>query len=553
MRIAALILGLIAGALALAAPLLFKADLLSLFVENWPASAGGRQVATAFWYALPLMALGGAVVALIVPGFAALLLLGAAVGWASIGLGQPDLLDHRLLGPAGVALVAGILAQLSAELRIHRKRKARREEREDANAVLDVGEIEREAALRVDPTLVPRDEAPPPPRRAVPLTLEDVTVTERPAPAPPPSRPEPEILRPSAADDDGWREPFRPQGAAARRSVGFRWEDDDEPGMDGSQDRPRPSPRFEPREQSARTERAERVEFVARPTPPPTRLVDVEPEPVRPEPEIRMAPPPRRNPPPRGGGVLAPVLAGIAAVLFLGALLAGGYYVWRGGYLDGLIAAVQPQPAATPSPDAVADAAPAAEVSPPAAVTVPVATPTPGSPAPEPAAVAVPAPTPSLPVVLPQPAGPATALMTTYDDPFAYCQAVGTIDYPDGRYSGPPVVSAMTQLLRAPADATRDRVHWRCMSGSVLACASYAGPICDTAPTVEEMTAYCARNPDAKPLFAPHGIWSCVAGQPQLPENANWPVDARGFMPRAWITVSPPAAQAAETPAPPAP
>jgi hypothetical protein len=54
------------------------------------------------------------------------------------------------------------------------------------------------------------------------------------------------------------------------------------------------------------------------------------------------------------------------------------------------------------------------------------------------------------------------------------------------------------------------------------------------------MRAYCERNPNITPLFAPHGIWSCVNGKPELPADANWLVDDRGFMPRAWIAVRAP-------------
>ncbi len=71
----------------------------------------------------------------------------------------------------------------------------------------------------------------------------------------------------------------------------------------------------------------------------------------------------------------------------------------------------------------------------------------------------------------------------------------------------------------------------------MLACSSYVGPICDVTPSVEEMRAYCKRNPNITRWFAPHGIWSCVNGKPELPADANWLVDDRGFMPRAWIAV----------------
>jgi hypothetical protein len=41
-------------------------------------------------------------------------------------------------------------------------------------------------------------------------------------------------------------------------------------------------------------------------------------------------------------------------------------------------------------------------------------------------------------------------------------------------------------------------------------------------------------------LLAPSGTWACVNGKPQLPANASWPIDARGFLPQGWITVPDP-------------
>jgi hypothetical protein len=130
----------------------------------------------------------------------------------------------------------------------------------------------------------------------------------------------------------------------------------------------------------------------------------------------------------------------------------------------------------------------------------------------------------------------------SYHDPFSYCRSVGTIDYIDQRYGGPAVTEAMTQALLIPASTPRDRVRWRCFEGAVLACTSYVGPICDTAPTVIEMREFCERNPNVDQLMAPSGIWSCADGKPQLPADASWPVDARGFLPQGWVTVPDPMA-----------
>src|SRR5262245_13157192 len=73
-----------------------------------------------------------------------------------------------------------------------------------------------------------------------------------------------------------------------------------------------------------------------------------------------------------------------------------------------------------------------------------------------------------------------------YDDPFAYCAAVGNVDAPDARYAGPvmPVAIAegLRRAFRAPADAPLEMFtrssFWRCMDGKVYACSVGANLPC---------------------------------------------------------------------------
>src|SRR5687767_2342484 len=66
-----------------------------------------------------------------------------------------------------------------------------------------------------------------------------------------------------------------------------------------------------------------------------------------------------------------------------------------------------------------------------------------------------------------------------FDDPFAYCAAVGTIDPPDARYTGPALPEAVARGLQAalglPARSRGEPLPgdwtWRCMDGEVYACA----------------------------------------------------------------------------------
>ncbi len=72
----------------------------------------------------------------------------------------------------------------------------------------------------------------------------------------------------------------------------------------------------------------------------------------------------------------------------------------------------------------------------------------------------------------------------TYDDPFAYCAAVGTIDEPDERYTGDDVPDAVMKALEAtmeenaPETLTAEDTVWRCVEGQVWACFSGADTAC---------------------------------------------------------------------------
>src|SRR5690606_14337260 len=110
-------------------------------------------------------------------------------------------------------------------------------------------------------------------------------------------------------------------------------------------------------------------------------------------------------------------------------------------------------------------------------------------------------------------AGPSAASFT---DPFAYCKAVGTIDEPDGRYTGPKMPESLAAALRdrfkAPRDASLEAFvknsFWRCMDGKVYACNVGANIPCqEKADASREPNAgmidYCKTNPfeDHIPAF----------------------------------------------------
>lgn len=522
MRIAALILGMIAGLFALLAPSALRIDLISPFLEFWTTTSNERLLGTIIWYAIAGAAMLGGLLATITPGFAAMLLLGAAVGWLGIAVSVPQLLTYQLLGPAGAAAIAALFAFLAGELQVRRRRLARRNRKLVTDAPELDSEFEREAALRMDPLLMPRQDAPAPPRRHIPLTLDDVAVTSRPVSEPPRWQdldlPQP----PRRHDPDLWaearREQLRPAAEAPRARVA-------------------PEPQPEVREREPQLRRRE------------------------PQPEPRETGRYRERQPAKHGPAWVAALAAVGAVLGLAIIAAGGYLVVRDGSLGALFgqpnaptvvastAAPALEPAATPT---VSPKSAARLQLPATPVTATDTAALPSAPAAAPAAATAgssgPAPT-SAPQIAPLVAEPTTVLAglppATYDDPFAYCRAVGTVDYVDYRYTGPATVEAITSTLLIPAGSARDRVRWRCFEGAVLACTSYIGPICDMAPTVLEMREFCERNPNVEQLLAPSGTWACIDGKPKLPANASWPVDARGFLPQGWITVTDPKATGA--------
>jgi hypothetical protein len=155
------------------------------------------------------------------------------------------------------------------------------------------------------------------------------------------------------------------------------------------------------------------------------------------------------------------------------------------------------------------------------------------------------------PVPSPERAVAALAQPVAFDDPFVFCRAAGTVDRPDGRYTGPEVPPAVALALGVPEAAPADRVKWRCVEGAVWACASYGRPVCAVTPTIEEMTEFCKRYPGAQGMQAPNGTWSCEQQSPVIPIGETWPVDALGFLPGAWRLLVPapaPATPGAEQP-----
>lgn len=489
MRIAALFCGLFAGLFALLAPAGLGSDLLTPFLKLWGAAPGQRLLGAVIWYAPAGAAILGGLLAFVAPGLGALLLLGAGIGWVGFSAFDPALFRLELLLPGALALAAAMLAFVAGELELRRRRAARRHRREmlreDAERS-DDEERAREAAFSRDPLTVAREDVPPRPSREIPLTLEDVVPVE--------------TREPRRRIENIWPD------APGRRSPSGRETDD-----------------FAPRR--SLFSRAARADHPA-----PERSE----RPRRERDSYDDEPAPRRN--------LFAWLAAANVLVLIGLGVAVGYIMVERAPVPGNAGAVAtvpsepPEATRVPAP-AVAAAAPAEAADERLTPNLLPTLPPPGS---EPAGIPeLPMPPAEPPLVASaEPAGGPTG--GTFDDPFAYCNAVTTIDYVDSRYTGPRLTAAIAEALRVPLQSAPDRVRWRCVDGAVYACASFDWPVCAMTPTVQEMLDYCQSHPGTARLLAPNGTWSCEGTRPRLPEGASWPVDARGFFPKAWIPVLPP-------------
>jgi hypothetical protein len=138
-------------------------------------------------------------------------------------------------------------------------------------------------------------------------------------------------------------------------------------------------------------------------------------------------------------------------------------------------------------------------------------------------------------------------LAQTYKDPIPYCKAVGTIDKPDARYTGPKLPPWMAEKLNLKPSQGK-LMEWRCANGAVMACLYGANIPCGSkAITSQKPTQpiidYCRQNPDSQ--FVPMVVtghettvsWACHGPRPEVIESS--PVDAQGYAKAYWHAVSP--------------
>ena len=146
----------------------------------------------------------------------------------------------------------------------------------------------------------------------------------------------------------------------------------------------------------------------------------------------------------------------------------------------------------------------------------------------------------------------------TYDDPFAYCSAMGTIDTPDARYTGPQISDAIIngyktaaglEVSTEPIEMLRKTTIWRCMDKQVYACNFGANLPCSSKANIDRtpssaMGDYCKATPNSD--FIPMSVtghetiysWHCVKDAPEvLDQIAN--VDPAGYLSNIWYLIVP--------------
>jgi hypothetical protein len=144
-----------------------------------------------------------------------------------------------------------------------------------------------------------------------------------------------------------------------------------------------------------------------------------------------------------------------------------------------------------------------------------------------------------------------------FDDPFAYCAAVGTIDAPDARYTGPALPEAVARGLKAALDLPAEaplapllgNSIWRCMDGKVYGCTIGANlPCAEKADTRTEpsaaVTGFYRQNPgaDVIPMVVTGRAtvfeWRCAGEHPTIVRQFAEP-DAAGYLANIWYPIAP--------------
>lgn len=145
---------------------------------------------------------------------------------------------------------------------------------------------------------------------------------------------------------------------------------------------------------------------------------------------------------------------------------------------------------------------------------------------------------------------------SAYNDPFAYCTAVGTIDTPDSRYNGAKIPNSIIQgMIRQgiiSADAPMEfqqNMAWRCMNHKVWVCQFGANIPCMEKADISQMPTsgmvdYCrmSSTTDIIPAYVTGRVtiyeWRCTDGKPEVVKQL-FKSDQQGYPTVYWYELTP--------------
>lgn len=145
---------------------------------------------------------------------------------------------------------------------------------------------------------------------------------------------------------------------------------------------------------------------------------------------------------------------------------------------------------------------------------------------------------------------------TTFEDPWQYCNAVGTINSYGKEYTGTPSPTVIRELvlemLNIPEDERASHnVIWRCASGQVLGCDASAYQTClnvyDLNMTPSAIIEEECRKAEMEGVTLPQAVtgsqtpyeWRCIGGVPKI-TGQGIPVDEQGLNPSIWFPIPKP-------------
>ncbi len=144
-----------------------------------------------------------------------------------------------------------------------------------------------------------------------------------------------------------------------------------------------------------------------------------------------------------------------------------------------------------------------------------------------------------------------SATLVQYDDPVAYCAAVGTVDQPDAQYTGTDMPETIVRSMIAQALVSTDAPPeiqqngvWRCMDDQVWVCHYGANLPClekaDTSETPSSaMEMFCQENPGAENIpavvtgQATVYEWGCEEEEPKVIQQI-FESDSQGYLAEFW-------------------